>query len=75
MYSVTWSTANRTLTLARPQPRTTTAWVRPSKPDPFTPLIDEILLIDLDTATKQRHTVTPDLPRPINEYLSSEALR
>jgi hypothetical protein len=28
----------------------------------FTPLIDEILLIDLDATTKQRHAVTPDLP-------------
>ncbi|WP_458247187.1 hypothetical protein [Streptomyces sp. MAI_2237] len=35
---------------------------RPSKQDPFTPLIDEILLIDLDATRKQRHTVTPDLP-------------
>ncbi|MCX4885171.1 MULTISPECIES: hypothetical protein [unclassified Streptomyces] len=47
---------------AWPQPRTTTASARPSKLDPFTPLIDEILLIDLDATRKQRHTVTPDLP-------------
>ncbi|QOV37330.1 hypothetical protein IM697_02440 [Streptomyces ferrugineus] len=39
-----------------------TASARPSKLDPFTPLIDEILLIDLDATRKQRHTVTPDLP-------------
>ena len=48
--------------LWRRPPRTTTASARPSKLDPFTLLIDEILLIDLDATRKQRHTVTPDLP-------------
>jgi hypothetical protein len=61
-YGVTWSTVNKALTSAWPQPRTTTASARPSKLDPFTLLIDEILLIDLDATRKQRHTVTPDLP-------------
>lgn len=32
---------NKALTSAWPQPRTTTASARPSKLDPFTPLIDE----------------------------------
>lgn len=57
-YGATWST----VTSAWPQPRTTTASARPSKLDPFTLLIDEILLIDLDATRKQRPTVTPDLP-------------
>ncbi|MFF6808269.1 hypothetical protein [Streptomyces sp. NPDC012616] len=61
-YGVTWSTVNKALTSAWPQPRTTTASARPSKLDPFAPLIDEILLIDLDATRKQRHTITPDLP-------------
>ncbi|MFJ1637713.1 MULTISPECIES: hypothetical protein [unclassified Streptomyces] len=61
-YGVTWSTINKALTSAWPQPRTTTASARPSKLHPFTPLIDEILLIDLDATRKQRHTITPDLP-------------
>jgi len=62
-YGVTWSTVNKAaLTSAWPQPRTTTAPARPSKRDPFTLLIDEILLIDLDATRKQRHTGTPDLP-------------
>ncbi|MER7407851.1 hypothetical protein ABT373_36595 [Streptomyces sp. NPDC000070] len=42
--------------------QSSTASARPSKLDPFTLLIDEILLIDLDATRKQRHTVTPDLP-------------
>ncbi|MFF4275611.1 hypothetical protein [Streptomyces sp. NPDC001536] len=61
-YGVTWSTVDKALASAWPQPRTTTASARPSKPDPFTLLIDEILLSDLDAARKQRHTATPDLP-------------
>lgn len=63
-YGVTWSTVNKALTSAWPQPRTTAASARPSKLDPFTLLIDEILLIDLDATRKQRHTVTLDLPPP-----------
>ncbi|WP_026178597.1 hypothetical protein [Streptomyces hokutonensis] len=62
-YGVTWGTVNKAaLNSARPQPRTTTASARPSKLDPFTLLIDEILLSDLDATRKQRHTVTPDPP-------------
>ncbi|WP_433436857.1 hypothetical protein [Nonomuraea sp. CA-141351] len=61
-YGVTWSTVNKALTSAWPQPRTTTASAGPSKLDPLKLLIDEILLIDLDATRKQRHTVTPDLP-------------
>ena len=62
-YGVTWRTVNKALTSAWAQPRTTTASARPSKLDPsFTPLIDEILPIDLDATRKPRHTVTPDLP-------------
>lgn len=40
-YGVTWSTVNKVLPSAWPQPRTTTASARPSKLDPFTLLIDE----------------------------------
>ncbi|PNG22507.1 hypothetical protein [Streptomyces cahuitamycinicus] len=40
-YGVTWSTVNKALTSAWPQPRMTTASARPSKLDPFTLLIDE----------------------------------
>ncbi|MES5824504.1 hypothetical protein [Streptomyces sp. RG80] len=41
----------------------------PSKLDPFTPFIDEILLIDLDATREQRHAVTPDLPRSYRRTL------
>lgn len=47
----------------------------PSKLDPFTLLIDEILLIDLD-ATRKRATPSPRIYRRlIDEHSSSEALR
>ncbi|MFJ9026162.1 hypothetical protein ACIRPU_40285 [Streptomyces sp. NPDC102259] len=74
-YGVTWSTVNKALTLAWPRPRTTTASVRPSKLDPFTLVIDEILLIDLD-ATRNSATPSPRIHRRlIDEHSSSEALR
>ena len=41
---------------------------RSSKLDPFKPAIDEILRADLDAPRKQRHTVTPDLDRLIDEH-------
>ncbi|WAU82445.1 hypothetical protein O1Q96_23455 [Streptomyces sp. Qhu-G9] len=73
-YGVTWSTVNKALTSAWPQPRTTTASARPSKLDPFTLLIDEILLIDLD-ATRNSATPSPRIYRRlIDEHSSSEAL-
>jgi hypothetical protein len=71
-YGVTWSTVNKALTSAWPQPRTTTASAWPSKLDPFTPLIDEILPIDLDATRKQRHMIHRRLT---DEHSSSEALR
>ncbi|WP_327722012.1 hypothetical protein OG381_46425 [Streptomyces sp. NBC_00490] len=61
-YGVTWSTVDKSLTSVWPQPRMTSASARPAKRDPFTLLIDEILLNDLDATRKQRHTATPDLP-------------
>jgi peptidoglycan/xylan/chitin deacetylase (PgdA/CDA1 family) len=47
-YGVTWSAVNKAS--AWPQPRTTTASVRPSKLDPFTLLIDEMVLIEVFSA-------------------------
>ena len=41
---------------------------RPSKLDPFKPMIDEILRADLDAPRKQRHTVKRISARLIDEH-------
>ncbi|WP_410625688.1 hypothetical protein [Amycolatopsis sp. cmx-8-4] len=41
---------------------------RPSKLDPFKPVIDEFLRTDLDAPRKQRHTVKRIFARLIDEH-------
>ena len=48
-YGVTWSTVNKALPAAWPQPGAAYA-PRASKLDPFKAMIDEILRVDLDAA-------------------------
>jgi transposase len=66
-YGVTWSTVDKALNSAWPQPRTPYA-PRASKLDPFKPVVDEILLIDLDAPKKQRHTATRIYHRLLDEH-------
>lgn len=66
-YRVGWRTVQKALSSAWPQPREPYA-PRRSKLDPFKPVIDQMLLADLDTPRKQRHTVVRIYRRLINEH-------
>ena len=57
----------KAMSSAWPQPRKELP-PRPSKLDPFKPVIDEILQADLGAPRKQRHTVTRIWHRLINEH-------
>ncbi|WP_405531048.1 IS21 family transposase [Streptomyces canus] len=66
-YRVGWRTVQKALSSAWPQPREPYA-PRRSKLDPFKPVIDQMLLADLDVPRKQRHTVVRIYRRLINEH-------
>ena len=66
-YNVGWRTVVKALTSAWPEPRKKPP-PRPSKLDPFKPVIDEILRADLDAPRKQRHTVKRIFARLIDEH-------
>lgn len=66
-YRVGWRTVQKALSSAWPQPREPYA-ARRSKLDPFKPVIDQMLLADLDAPRKQRHTVVRIYRRLINEH-------
>lgn len=66
-YRVGWRTVQKALSSAWPQPREPYA-PRRSRLDPFKPVIDEMLLADLDAPRKQRHTVVRIYRRLINEH-------
>ncbi|MDX3452098.1 hypothetical protein PV396_09100 [Streptomyces sp. ME02-8801-2C] len=66
-YRVGWRTVQKALSSAWPQPRELYA-PRRSKLDPFKPVIDQLLLADLDAPRKQRHTVVRIYRRLINEH-------
>jgi hypothetical protein len=71
-YGVTWSTVNKALTSAGPKPRVSSGAPRPSKLDRFKPVIDKILLAELDAPRKQRHTVTRIYRRLIDEHAMND---
>jgi hypothetical protein len=56
-YGVGWRTVQQALSSAWPRPRRECA-PRRSKLDPFKPVVDEILLVDLDAPRKQWRTAT-----------------
>ncbi|WP_435864652.1 IS21 family transposase [Streptomyces phaeochromogenes] len=62
-----WRTVQRALSSAWPQSREPYA-PRRSKLDPFKPVIDQMLLADLDAPREQRHTVVRIYRRLINEH-------
>lgn len=66
-YRVGWRTVQKALSSAWPQPREPYA-PRRSKLDPFKPVIDQMLLADLDAPRKQRHTVVRIYRRLTNEH-------
>jgi transposase len=61
----------KALSSAWPEPRKKQP-PRSSRPDPFKPVIDEILRADLDAPRKQRHTVTLIFYRLIDEHGMSD---
>lgn len=66
-YHVGRRTVVKAVASAWPQPRKKPP-PRPSKLDPFKPLIDEILRADLDAPRKQRHTVKRIFARLMDEH-------
>jgi hypothetical protein len=57
LYGVGWRTVQAALASAWPAQRAPYP-TRASKLDPFKPVIDAILIADLDAPRKQRHTIT-----------------
>ena len=66
-YGVGRRTVVKAVASAWPEPRKKPP-PRPSKLDPFKPMIDEILRADLDAPRKQRHTVKRIFARLIDEH-------
>ncbi|WIV62340.1 hypothetical protein [Amycolatopsis nalaikhensis] len=70
-YNVGRRTVVKAIASAWPQPRKKPP-PRPSKLDPFKPVIDEILRKDLDAPRKQRNTVKRIFARLIDEHSMSD---
>lgn len=66
-HRVGWRTVRAALDSAWPAQRAAYP-SRPSKLDPFKPVIDEILAADLDAPRKQRHTATRMFARLVDEH-------
>lgn len=66
-HGVTWRTVRKALDSAWPEPRKKLP-PRATGLDPYKPVIDEILRMDLDAPRKQRHTVTRIFHRLIEEH-------
>jgi transposase len=66
-YGVGRRTIVKALTSAWPEPRKKLP-PRPSKLDPYKPIVDAILRADLDAPRKQRHTVKRIFHRLIDEH-------
>jgi transposase len=66
-YCVTWRTVRKAVNSAWPEPRKKPP-ARTSALDPYKPVIDEILRVDLDAPRKQRHTITRIFHRLIDEH-------
>lgn len=70
-YGVTWQTVRKALDLVWPEPRKKLP-PRPTRLDPYKPLIDEMLRKDLDAPPKQRHTAKRVFDRLLDEYTATE---
>ena len=66
-HHVTWRTVKAAAESAWPAPRAAYP-ERSSKLDPFKPLIEEMLVADLDAPRKQRHTATRIFSRLVEEH-------
>ncbi|MFJ2774803.1 hypothetical protein [Streptomyces sp. NPDC087300] len=66
-YGVTWRTIRRALDSNWPEPRKEQG-PRPSRLDPYKPLIDTMLRADLDAPPKQKHTVKRIFDRLLDEH-------
>ncbi|MFI6278053.1 hypothetical protein [Streptomyces sp. NPDC050988] len=69
-YGVTWQTVRKALDLVWPEPRKKLPR-RPTRLDPYKPLIDEVLRRDLDAPPKQRHTAKRVFERLLDEYTAT----
>ncbi|MFF6787241.1 IS21 family transposase [Streptomyces sp. NPDC012510] len=69
-YGVTWQTVRKALDLVWPEPRKKLP-PRPTRLDPYKPLIDEMLRRDLDAPPKQRHTSKRVFDRLLDEYAAA----
>ena len=67
MHHVGWRTVKAALASAWPPPRSPYPQ-RASRLDPFKPVIDQILIADLDAPRKQRHTITRIYARLTDEH-------
>ncbi|MFJ4126569.1 IS21 family transposase [[Kitasatospora] papulosa] len=70
-YGVGFLTVQKALTSAWPEPRKKLP-PRPTRLDPYKPLIDEMLRADLDAPRKQRHTVKRIFERLLDEHGADE---
>lgn len=66
-YSVSYPTVTKAMASAWPEPRKKPA-ARPTRLDVYKPLIDAMLLADLDAPRKQRHTATRIFDRLVDEH-------
>ncbi len=70
-YKVTWRTVRAALDSAWPAARSEYP-LRASKLDDFKPVIDEILVKDLDAPRKQRHTISRIFHRLVDEHAMTD---
>ncbi|WLQ38357.1 IS21 family transposase [Streptomyces castrisilvae] len=70
-YGVGFLTVQKALTSAWPEPRKKLP-PRPTRLDPYKPMIDEMLRADLDAPRKQRHTVKRIFERLLDEHGADE---
>ncbi|MGW7164231.1 hypothetical protein ACWGH3_02750 [Streptomyces sp. NPDC054884] len=66
-YGVTWRTIRKALDSNWPEPRKKQA-PRPTRLDPYKPVIDGMLEADLDAPPKQKHTVKGIFDRLLDEH-------
>ncbi|WP_434481609.1 hypothetical protein [Streptomyces sp. NBC_01281] len=66
-YGVTWRTIRKALDSNWPEPRKKQA-PRPTRLDPYKPVIDGMLRADLDAPPKQKHTVKRIFDRLLDEH-------
>ncbi|WP_334313641.1 hypothetical protein [Streptomyces sp. HD] len=70
-YRATWQTVRKALDLVWPEPRRKLP-PRPTRLDPYMPVIDGMLRKDLDAQPKQRHTAKRVFERLLDEYAATE---